>query len=193
MSDERRKNKLEKRGRFIIQEVTEKNNTKSPERIRHESICLNKKFYFTNKHFDNNEEFPEFTSFVFDHRRREWIAFSKIWKQYRKSSNNSFKEIFHYIEHDNSSDSFTSYSKIKTNDESFTYKNKKNKSYKELVHKLKLNGFLFNPIKKVLKQFDTIKNLSYEQTDVITYNKEKERKKKYENLKIEIQLSTYIK
>ena len=49
MSDERRKNKLEKRGRFIIQEVTEKNNTKSPERIRHESICLNKKFYFTNK------------------------------------------------------------------------------------------------------------------------------------------------
>ena len=61
------------------------------------------------------------------------------------------------------------------------------------MHKLKLNGFLFNPIKKVLKQFDTIKNLSYEQTDVITYNKEKERKKKYENLKIEIQLSTYIK
>ena len=121
---------------------------------------------------------------MFDHRRREWIAFSKIWKQYRKSSNNSFKEIFHYIEHDNSSDSFPSYSKIKTNDESFTYKNKKNKSYKELVHKLKLNGFLFNPIKKVLKQFDTIKNLSYEQTDVITYNKEKERKKKYENLKI---------
>ena len=36
MSDERRKNKLEKRGRFIIQEVTEKNNTKSPERIRNE-------------------------------------------------------------------------------------------------------------------------------------------------------------
>ena len=87
MSNERRKNHLEKRGRFIIQEVTEKTITKSPERIRHESICLNKKFYFTNKHFDNNDEFPDFTSFVFDHSKREWITFSNIWKQYRKYSN----------------------------------------------------------------------------------------------------------
>ena len=78
---------LVKRGRFTIQEVTEKKVTKIPERIRHESISLDKKFFLTKKKFENNNELPNFISFVYDFSRNEWLSFSKIWEMYKDGEN----------------------------------------------------------------------------------------------------------
>ena len=119
---------LEKRGRFTIQEVTERKVTKIPERIRHDSISSNKKFFFTKKSFDNCTNCPIYIPFVFDSERNEWISFNQIWEQYQRvmnSSNNSFEKVFQYVEknEDNSSDSI---SKLKTNDDSCYAKKNKN-------------------------------------------------------------------
>ena len=110
---------LEKRGRFKIQEVTERKVTKITERIRHDSISSNKKFFFTKKSFDNCTNCPIYIPFVFDSERNEWISFNQIWEQYQRvmnSSNNSFEKVFQYVEknEDNSSDSI---SKQKTKDD----------------------------------------------------------------------------
>lgn len=181
---------LEKRGRFTIQEVTERKVTKIPERIRHDSISSNKKFFFTKKSFDNCTNCPIYIPFVFDSERNEWISFNQIWEQYQRvmnSSNNSFEKVFQYVEknEDNSSDSI---SKLKTNDDSCYAKKNKNSTYKELVQQLKMNGFLFNPIKRVLRKSDQVcSNENFfekESTASISYIKEK-RKKKYIDLFIQ--------
>ena len=181
---------LEKRGRFTIQEVTEKKVTKKPERIRHDSISNSKKFFFTKKSFDNCANCPIYIPFVFDVERNEWINFNTIWEQYQhamNSSNNSFEKVFQYVEksEDNSSDSI---SKLKTNDDSCYTKKNKNSTYKELVQQLKMNGFLFNPIKRVLRKSDQVcSNENFfekENTASISYIKEK-RKKKYIDLFIQ--------
>ena len=183
---------LVKRGRFTIQEVTEKKVTKIPERIRHESISLDKKFFLTKKKFENNNELPNFISFVYDFSRNEWLSFSKIWEMYKRTSSFSFEKVFQYVDNDNNNSDSFHLSKIKTNDDSDSgplgkKENKKsNKIYKELVHKLKTNGFLFKSIRRVLRRSDYLpfeNSLKPQKTENVAYLKEK-RKKYYINLSV---------
>lgn len=187
---------LVKRGRFTIQEVAEKKVTKIPERIRHESISLDKKFFLTKKRFENNNnELPSFVSFVYDFSRNEWLNFSQIWKVYKRIPSLSFDKVFHYVDNDNNdnnnSDSFH-LSKIKTNDDSDSgllaknENNKPKKAYKELVRKLKMNEFLFKSIKRVLRRSDCLPDenlLKTQKIENVVYLKEK-RKKFYINLSV---------
>ena len=100
------------------------------------------------------------------------------------------EKVFQYVDNDNS-DSFH-LSKIKTNDDSDSgpfgkNENKKpSKIYKELVHKLKTNGFLFKSIRRVLRRSDYLpfeNSLKPQKIENVVYLKEK-RKKNYINLSV---------
>lgn len=112
---------LEKRGRFLIQEIEEdicstshvvKQNQSeklktnlltinSSKRTKHSSIIMDSKIFYTTR-VDSNYSNPSFTCFIYEENTKDWIDFDRIWKRFSKVHGDlcedDMEKIFHYID-----------------------------------------------------------------------------------------------
>ena len=94
---------VEKKGRFIIQEVIEEK--RSSPRVRHGSIKGDSKIFITFQSFEEDDEILENNfCYVYSHSYKLWLNFSEFWnyenskKKIFKNENDFNKKLFKYRE-----------------------------------------------------------------------------------------------
>lgn len=106
-----------KKGRFLIQEVTDPKPISKKIICRHDSINFKKQYYFKEKAFSNHLFFPNIASFVYDFRGNEWINCEAAFRSLIKKED---KNAFTYLSFNSDSSDNCSFdsSRQKTNDDS---------------------------------------------------------------------------
>lgn len=146
-----------KKGRFLIQEVTEPKPIIKKIICRHDSINFKKQYYFKEKAFSNQLLFPNIASFVYDFRGNEWINCAEAFGSLIKKEN---KNVFTYINFSSDSSDNCSFdsSRQKTNDDSINQRKGMNiKEKKKIKNERRLSELKNNF--EIEKKMTTAKNI----------------------------------